>query len=160
MPAQAIPLQLFTSLATIEIEWIRVGERKGLDFLRAVLSAWTTASVSRSIHLAISVRPPEYQSMAHWSASTRDEFLVFMAHIGQLTEEYCSGLSFSYDSSFSEHHTINATKRRRAFHNYHPLYLGVSEGFRKQDAARPDFRHWSTLSYSVAGRTACSRSPS
>ena len=82
-PENAISLHPFKSLASINIEFMKGGQRKELDLLRAVLSTWRSTSMSRTITLEVSLG----------TRQTRDEFLdVTLDQIGQLMEKHCSGL--------------------------------------------------------------------
>ena len=81
-PETAISLHSFTSLASLDIGRMEVGQRKELDLLRAVLSTWRSTSMSRTITLvagSLKVTP------------TRDAFLALVDQIGHLMEEHCSG---------------------------------------------------------------------
>ena len=80
-PETAISLHSFTSLASLDIGCMEVGQRTHLDLLRAVLSTWMSTSTSRIMSLSASLG-------FEW---TRDEFLAFVDQIGQLIEEHCSG---------------------------------------------------------------------
>ena len=81
-PENAISLHSFTSLASLDIGSMDVGQGKQLDLLRAVLSTWRSTPVSRIIVLSVSFYPDNI---------SRDEFLAFMDLMGQLFEEHCSG---------------------------------------------------------------------
>ena len=81
-PETAISLHSFTSLASLDIGFMEVGQRTDLDLLRAVLSTWRSTPVSRIIYLSVCFDRNNI---------SRDEFLAFMNQIGQLMEEHCSG---------------------------------------------------------------------
>ena len=106
-PENAISLHSFTSLASLDIGFMEVGQRKQLDLLRSVLSTWRSTSTSRIISLSA------YLDFKR----TRDKFLAFMDQIGKLMEEHCSG-SFLQHIAFSLHNEIDATICRSTPHNH------------------------------------------
>ena len=81
-PDTAISLHSFTSLASLHIGSMDVGQGKQLDLLRAALSTWRSTPVSRIIDLSVSL---------YRNNISRDEFLAYMDQIGQLMEKHCSG---------------------------------------------------------------------
>ena len=81
-PETAISLHSFTSLASLDIGCMEVGQRTHLDLLRAVLSTWRSTPVSRIIYLSVSF---------YGNKISRDEFLALMDLMGQLFEKHCSG---------------------------------------------------------------------
>ena len=81
-PETAISLHSFTSLASLNIGFMEVGQRTHLDMLRAILSTWRSTPVSRIIKLSVS---------CYRINISRDEFLAYMDLMGQLFEKHCSG---------------------------------------------------------------------
>ena len=81
-PETAISLRSFTSLASLDIGSMDVGQGKQLDLLRAALSTWRSTSMSRTITLDVKLLQDR---------QTRDTFLALMDQIGHLMEVHCSG---------------------------------------------------------------------
>ena len=121
----AISLHSFTSLASLDIGIMKVGQRTHLDLLCAVLSTWRSTPVSRIINLSV------YFDRINIS---RDEFLAFMDQIGQLMEEHCSG-SFLQHIAFSLHNEVDATACRSNSHNYQDQYRTSSAMYRRREDA-------------------------